>query len=95
MSEMQQKSEEVVDGHQYNTDDDMNKDDHNSSPNMVSQEDQTSGSNMTYESTGGNSTDFDNQNEQNTTFDDDHYDQEEPRDTRPARPTKQDTLVGC
>ncbi|KAJ5657600.1 uncharacterized protein N7484_001249 [Penicillium longicatenatum] len=64
-----------------------------SQPNTVSRGVQTSGSIMTDESTGTYSTNVAKQIDQHASSGDDHYTPNNTTDARPARPTKQDTLV--
>ncbi|KAJ5813824.1 uncharacterized protein N7503_000574 [Penicillium pulvis] len=71
-----------------------NGDAHSPQPTTVSRGVQTSGSIMTDGSTGAETTDDANQDDQNDYSGEDCNTQNKS-DARPVRPIKQDTLVGC
>ncbi|KAJ5946198.1 hypothetical protein N7454_003037 [Penicillium verhagenii] len=98
MSEMLRKAEDLIHDHQCETNDpDQNR--HNSSPppGTVSRGVQTSGSIITEGPTGVYTSDVASQIDDQTTgdSDDEDHDVKKSIESKPARPTKQDTLVGC
>ncbi|KAJ5919050.1 hypothetical protein N7466_009993 [Penicillium verhagenii] len=98
MSEMLRKAEDLIYGHQHETND-TDQTRHNSSPppGTVSRGVQTSGTIMTEGPTGVYTSDVASQIDDQITgdSDDEDHDAKKSIDSKPARPTKQDTLVGC